>query len=276
MVYKRSYTMRWFIFATLLFIAILTFYPILFMGFAVFKPTIEYFKSPLAFPKTAYLDNLKAMYYAFDIFRLFGNTLFCVVVASIINLSLTVPAAYTFAKRNFPFRSQLYIVVIGVSTIPTITFILPNYLFMSKLNLLNTPLSVILIWVAASIPWTVFLLSSLMRSIPSESIEAVTIDGGNYFSLLLRVIVPLSTPAIATVSIFNVTNWWNDLLTPLIFLQSDSVKTMTAGLATLISRFSSDVPLQITGLFLTSLPPMLIYIFLQKFIQQGLVVGAVK
>jgi raffinose/stachyose/melibiose transport system permease protein len=276
MTYNQSVSLRWLIFAILLFIAILTFYPILFMGFAVFKPTIEYFKSPLAFPKTAYLDNLKAMYYAFNIIRLFGNTLFCVLMAGIINLTLTVPAAFVFAKRKFPLRSQLYIAVIGVSTIPTITFILPNYLLMSKLNLLNTPLSVILIWVATSIPWTVFLLSSLMRAIPSETIEAVTIDGGGYFSLLLRVVVPLSTPAIATVTIFNVTSWWNDLLTPLLFLQSDSVKTMTAGLATLMSRFSSDVPLQITGLFLTSLPPMLIYIFLQKFIQQGLVVGAVK
>jgi ABC-type glycerol-3-phosphate transport system permease component len=115
-----------------------------------------------------------------------------------------------------------------------------------------------------------------MRGLPNEILEAVKIDGGGYFQTVLKVVVPMSMPGIMTVSIFNTTGWWNDLMTPLIYLQSDHMKTLTVAVATIIGRFSSDFPLLLTGLLMASIPPVLIYIALQGNIRKGLVIGAVK
>jgi ABC-type glycerol-3-phosphate transport system permease component len=89
-------------------------------------------------------------------------------------------------------------------------------------------------------------------------------------------VLPLSLPAIITVMIFNVTAWWNDLLIPLVFIGQEEKTTLTAAVATIGSRFSMDYPLVLTGLFLASLPPILAYIVLQRYIRRGLVIGAVK
>jgi ABC-type glycerol-3-phosphate transport system permease component len=147
---------------------------------------------------------------------------------------------------------------------------------MANLRLIDTPLPVVLLWAATSVPGNIFLLSSLMRSIPSDILEAARIDGAGYLETLLRMILPLSLPGIVTVLIFNITAWWNDLLIPLVFIGQAEKTTVTAAAATLGSRFSMDYPLVLTGLFLASLPPILAYIVLQRFIRQGLVLGAVK
>jgi raffinose/stachyose/melibiose transport system permease protein len=147
---------------------------------------------------------------------------------------------------------------------------------MADLGLVDSYKSVVLIWAASSVPGNVFLLSSLMRAIPNEIPESARLDGAGYFEMMTRIVVPLSLPGLITVTIFNVTGWWNDLLVPLIFLQSNRQMTVTVGLATNVGRLSTDYPLLLAGLFAASLPPMLAYIMLQRFIRQGLVIGAVK
>jgi len=160
--------------------------------------------------------------------------------------------------------------------IPAITFIIPDYVLMSNLNLVDTLWSVVLLWAATSVPGSVFLLTSLMRGLPDEILEATRVDGANYLQLMLRIIIPISTPGIITITIFNVTAWWNDLLIPLVFLQSDANKTLTVAVATIVGRFNTDYPLLLTGLLMASLPPILIYVFLQRYIRRGLVIGAIK
>ena len=91
-----------------------------------------------------------------------------------------------------------------------------------------------------------------------------------------RAVIPLSAPGIVTVSIFNVTTWWNDLLIPLIFLQTNDKMTVTVGVSTVVGRFSTDIPLLITGLLLSCLPPLVVYLALQGIIRRGLVIGAVR
>ena len=159
---------------------------------------------------------------------------------------------------------------------PPVTFLVPSYVLMANLGLIDTAAPVVLLWSATSVPGSIFLLSSLMRAIPSEILEAARIDGAGYVETLLRVVLPLSVPGIVTIMIFNITNWWNDLLIPLVFIGSEEGKTVTAAAATIAGRFSMDYPLVISGLFLASVPPIIAYIILQRFIRRGLVLGAVK
>ncbi|MBW7456264.1 carbohydrate ABC transporter permease, partial [Paenibacillus sepulcri] len=224
-------------------VAVVAVYPLAYMLLSSMKTSIEFIRNPIAWPKTFYFDNFQALYYRFSLLRLFGNTLVSVGGALILSLVLSVPAAFAFAKLRFRFKNSLYMTMIGMMTVPGITFILPNFLLMSRLGWVNHFASVIVIWGVTSIPGNVFLLRALLHSLPNEILEAVRIDGAGYLQVLLRVVVPLSLPGLATVSIFNATAWWNDLLTPLVYLQSDEMKTMTVAVATILGRFSSDYPL---------------------------------
>jgi ABC-type glycerol-3-phosphate transport system permease component len=273
---KRSLA-RTGIVAVLAFIAVVALYPLLFMGLSTFKTAVEYINSPLALPETfSYVENYVAMFNRFDVVRLFLNTAGYAAAASVVCLSASLPAAFAFAKMRFPFRRALFLAMISSLAIPAITFIVPDYIIMANLGLVDSPASVVLLWSATSIPGTVFLLTAFMRGLPTETLEAARVDGARYLPLMLRIIVPMSLPGIITVTIFNVTAWWNDLLIPLIFLQSDEKKTVTVGVATIVQRYSTDYPLLLTGLLMASLPPILAYVFMQRYIRRGLVLGAVK
>lgn len=258
-------------------IAAVALYPIIFMFLSSFKTVVDYINDPVGLPPTfTYVENFQAMIIRFDMPRLFFNTVSYIALASLVTLSVAVPASFAFAKIRFPFSSHLRTLMIATLIVPAITYIVPSYVMMSELGLVDSFLSVVLIWAASSVPSNVFLLSSLMRGIPTEVLEAARIDGAGYFQMMRRIVLPLSAPGILTVMIFNVTSWWNDLLIPLIFLHSDENMTMTVAVATIVSRFSVDTPLLITGLLLASVPPVLVYVFLQKYIRRGLVIGALK
>ncbi|MCD9020332.1 carbohydrate ABC transporter permease [Cohnella silvisoli] len=273
---RRSFTVNAVIYAVLIAIAIIDFYPIVYMAVNSSRTAVDFFKNPGGLPEQWNFDNFKALYFRFDVLRLFGNTLYSAMAAFLVTMALAIPASFAFAKINFKFRSSLYMLIIATMTIPSITFVIPNFLLMSRLGLVDHLWSVILIWSITSVPSNIFLLVSLMRGIPNEILEASKIDGIRYAQTMTKIVIPLSVPGIITLAIFNTTGWWNDLFTPLIFLQSDELKTMTVAVATILKRFDTDYPLLLSGLFMTSLPPMIIYIALQKYIKKGLVIGSVK
>ena len=261
----------------LVLIASIAVYPIVFMALGSFKTSLEYITNPLGWPASfSYIDNYMAMYYRFDILRLVTNTVTYILLAATLSLAVSIPASYAFSKLRFPLRNGLRTAMVATLIMPPITFLVPSYVMMAQLRLLDTPLPVVLIWAATSVPGNVFLLSALMRGIPTEVLEAARIDGAGYFQTLGRMVIPLSLPGIVTVLIFNVTGWWNDLLIPLVFLQSEESQTVTVAAALLGSRFGMDFPLVITGLLLASLPPILAYVLLQNYIRRGLVIGALK
>ena len=258
-------------------IAAIAIYPIAFMGLSSFKTSFEYLADPISWPSGfSYVDNFIAVYYRFDLPRLFANTVTYILLASVITLTVSVPASFTFAKGRFPARDGLRAAMIATLIMPPVTFLVPSYVMFARLGVIDTSLPVVLLWAATAVPGSVFLLSALMRGIPSEILEAARLDGAGYLETLLRIALPLSLPGIVTVMIFNITNWWNDLLIPLVFIGQEEKTTLTAAAATIGSRFSMDFPLVLCGLFLASLPPVIAYIVLQRYIRRGLVMGAVK
>ena len=258
-------------------IAAIAIYPIVFMGLSSFKTSLEYLMDPLAWPSGfSYIDNFLALYYRFNLPRLVMNTVTYILLASAVTLVVAVPESFTFAKARFPLRDGLRAAMIATLIMPPVTFLVPSYVMMANLGLIETALPVVLIWAATSVPGSIFLLSSLMRAIPSEVLEAARIDGAGYLETLLRIALPLSVPGIVTVMIFNITTWWNDLLIPLVFIGQEEKTTVTAAAAALGGRFSMDYPLVLAGLFLASVPPIVTYIILQRYIRRGLVLGAVK
>ncbi|WP_165423016.1 carbohydrate ABC transporter permease [Ktedonosporobacter rubrisoli] len=252
-------------------------YPMLFMILTSFRTSVEYLRNPLGWPQTfTYFDNIVAMFNNFDVVHLLLNTIGYIALAATISLSVSIPAAFALAKLRFPLRFFFLMLMVASMVIPGITFILPDYLLMTNLGLVDNFWSVVLLWAATSLPGSIFLLTTLMRGLPNEILDATKVDGANYFHLMTKVVIPISAPGIVTITIFNVTGWWNDLLIPLVFLQTDANKTLTAAIATIAGRYGTDFPLLMSGLLMASLPPVLIYIFLQSYIRKGMVIGAVK
>ena len=155
------------------FIAVIAIYPIVFMGLSSFRTSLEYLADPLGLPTGfSYIDNFVAMYYRFDLPRLFLNTVIYILLASAITLAVSVPASFTFAKARFPARDGLRAAMIATLIMPPVTFLVPSYVMMANLGIIDTPLPVVLLWAATSVPGSIFLLSALMRAIPSEMLEA--------------------------------------------------------------------------------------------------------
>lgn len=263
--------------AVLILFAVAAVYPLVFMVLSTFRTEGDYLSNPLSFPTTlTYLDNYVAMFNRFNVAGLFLNTLLYITLAALISLCASLPAAFALAKLRFSLSRLFLYLVIASMTVPAIIFIIPNYIFMSDVGLVDSFWSVVLLWAATSVPGSIFLLTAFMRGLPTEVIEATRVDGASYVNMMARVVIPMSLPGIVTITIFNVTAWWNDLLIPLIFLQSDEKMTMTVAVATIVGRYATDYPLLMTGLLMASLPPILIYVFIQRYIRRGLVVGSVK
>jgi ABC-type glycerol-3-phosphate transport system permease component len=241
---------RWGILLVLSLIAAIAVYPIAFMGLSSFKTSFEYLADPLSWPQGfSYIDNFVAVYYRFDLPRLLFNTVSYILLASVLTLGVSVPASFTFAKARFPARDGLRAAMIATLIMPPVTFLVPSYVMFANLGIIDTSAPIVLVWAATGVPGSVFLLSALMRSIPSEILEAARLDGAGYLETLLRVALPLSLPGIITVMIFNITTWWNDLLIPLVFIGQEEKTTLTAAAATIGSRFNMDYPLVLTALF---------------------------
>jgi raffinose/stachyose/melibiose transport system permease protein len=258
-------------------VAVFAIYPLFFMLATSLKSQTDYIRDPLSLPATVtYVENFAAMFARFDIVRLYANSVSYIAVAWLICVVAAVPAAFAFARLDFPGRRLLFMAFISSLAIPGVTFIIPDYVLFARLGLIDHPASVILLWATTALPGSLFLLSAFMRGLPRELIEAATVDGAGYFQIMRRIVIPMSVPGIVTITIFSVTAWWNDLLTPLVFLQSEEKATVTLGVATTVQRHGGDTPLLVTGLLMAAIPPVLTYIIAQRSIRRGLVLGALN
>jgi ABC-type glycerol-3-phosphate transport system permease component len=152
----------------------------------------------------------------------------------------------------------------------------PIYVEMVQLGLLDTYGSVIFLYTALNLPFNVYLMTAYFRSVPDELIEAARIDGAGIHRTFQLILLPLAKPAIATLVIFNVLWAWNEFLFALLMLQSDGVKTLTVGVLQLQGRFVSDYPALMAGLLITSLPVIGAYLVFQRHLVRGIVAGASK
>lgn len=152
----------------------------------------------------------------------------------------------------------------------------PDYLMMSNMGLISSYWSCILYFGATGIPFGTFVLTSQCHTVPDAILDAAEIDGASPVRAYRSIVLPLLRPAITTVAILGFLSCWNDLLYSMLLLQKNSVRTLTVEVATTVSKFSNNMPLLYTGLLLNCIPTVLVFIFFQKYIAQGMVAGAVK
>jgi raffinose/stachyose/melibiose transport system permease protein len=269
---------RWVATLGLTLLAVAAVYPIFFMITGSLKGSLEFLDHPVGLPRNwLNLENFAALGNRFNVFRILGNTASYALCALAVTLVLAMPASYALAKLRFPGRQVVLGLVVASMGIPIIAILVPDYLVFVNLGFSDSPVSVIGMWVVRALPGSIFLITALLRALPDELIEAAKVDGAPYPRIMASIVLPLSVPGIITASIFDLTSWWNDLLVPLVFIQSDEKQTITGSIASLGQRLAgADYPLSIAALLVSSAAPMLLYVFLQSYIRRGLVMGSVQ
>lgn len=265
------------IFIALLMLCISNLYPLFFMLFNSLKSHTDYLINPFSLKGLSLtLDNYITMISQFKILDLFRNSLFISIFTILLILAVGIVASFAFAKLRFKGIDVVYLVIILTMFIPVQVTVIPLYIFYSKLDLVNTYWSVIFTYLGMFLPEAILLMTSAFRSIPDEILEAVEMDGGGYFDKLRYVVIPIGRPAIILCIIFYFIVTWNDLFTPMVMLQDMDKRTVMVGLASLVSRYSGDPTFQFAGLFLATIPAILIYTIFQQYIIKGISAGSTK
>jgi ABC-type glycerol-3-phosphate transport system permease component len=193
--------------------------------------------------------------------------------ATAIGLAVSSMAGYSFAKLPFPLRGALFGLIVGAISIPLATTILPNYLNFARLGGIGSYWAPILIYAALSTPFSTVLMTSFFRSIPDELIESAVIDGASYRQIYGFVMLRLAGPAFVTVGVLTFLGTWNDLLVALLFLPNPENRTISAGIAALQNVRAMNSDLLLTGSLLSAIPPVLAFIFCQRYLVTGLTAG---
>jgi ABC-type glycerol-3-phosphate transport system permease component len=185
-------------------------------------------------------------------------------------------AAFALTKLRVRFGGPLLGAVAASMMIPMQSIILTEFINFAGFGLSDNFISVIITYAALGVPFGTFLMTSFMRDVPDELVEAAQIDGMSYWRIFLNIILPLSAPALLAVAVLQFIQIWDDLLVALIFLQEPAVRTITVGLAVLQSGRVLDIPVLLAGSLLSALPAMLAYLLFQRYLIGGLMLGIGK
>lgn len=255
---------------------IISLWPVVFMLSASLKELNQVFQSPLnplPFPPT--LENYQTVLRRFPIMQFVGNTFFIAFFVTLFKIITSLLAGFAFVYYRFKGREMLFNCMLMTFFIPVTVLIMPNYLFMSHLGLLNTPYGVILTELADGMG--IFLMRQAMRSIPKALFESAVLEGAGPMCILRTIVFPLVRPSVIAVGIMFFINSWNEYFWPLLILKDKSQYTLSLALQMFISaEGGSEWGIAMAVAVLTSLPPLILYMFCQKFILNTFMQAGVK
>lgn len=250
--------------------------PLYFTVVSALKSEEDYQRDPWGLPSAITFANFQKLFDERGFAQLFINSFIVTSATIVIALCFCVPAAYSLARMKFPGNRVVLTVNNALMAVPVVVILIPEFILMARLHLVNTYFAAIIIYVGLAMPWSVYLLTRFFERIPSEVLDAAVVDGCGDLGLLFRVIVPLSGPAIATVAVTNFIWVWNELLIALVFLQDNSVRTLMPGVMAFFSRFTWQPTLIMAALCLVVLPVIGVYLFSYRVFIAGVGEGMGK
>jgi multiple sugar transport system permease protein len=261
--------------AALAAIAVLTLMPLAWMVSASLMAPGEAsrFPPPLL-PATPTLANYHELFATVGIGRQFLNSLAMATGATLLSLSFNLAAGYAFAKLRFSGRDRLFRTLLGALVIPAQVTMMPLFLMLERMGLVNTLPGVLIPWLASV--FGIFLVRQYALSIPDELLEAARIDGASEWRIFRDVVLPLLKPVIVTLALLSLLGAWNDFMWPLIVLSDRDLQTLPVALAALSREHVSDTELMMAGAVVTVLPVLVLFLALQRYYMQGLMTGSVK
>lgn len=265
------------LYVLLILIALIIIIPLAWMISTSLKPKSQLFLPQIYWiPKRTTLENYTNLLTdpTIPIVSWFINSLGVAIITTIFTLAIDALAAYAYARMEFPGRKWLFGAMLATLFMPGLMFLIPNFITIYNLNLLDTYAGVILPYLAGV--FGVFFLRQFFSSLPRELEEAAHIDGANQFQIFYKVVLPLARPALATLAVITFLASWNDFLWPLLVLQDVNLQTLPIGLRTLQGAYTSEYGLMMAGAVIVAIPVLLIYVALQRFIVQSVASTGLK
>jgi multiple sugar transport system permease protein len=249
--------------------------PLLWMVSASFMSIGEASQIPIRIlPQNFTLENYKILFSRLNLSRYFINSLIISLSVTFISLFLNSLAGYAFAKYQFKKRDKIFNFLLSLMVIPGQVTMLPLFLMLKSLGLVNTYLGVIIPGMCSV--FGIFMIRQYVISIPDSLIESARMDGAGEFQIYLKIILPLCKPILITLGLFTFIGTWNDFLWPLIIMTDNSMYTLPVAIANLMGEHSADVELMMAGSVITVFPILLVFAIAQNYYIQGIMGGALK
>jgi multiple sugar transport system permease protein len=261
----------------LLGLAIVVLLPFWFVATGAIKTPQEIIaRVPTLVPHSFTLRHFDRLLGASDYPRYLGNSLVVGLGSTAITVVLSVLAAYGFYRLRFPGRDLLFRAVLVAYAFPGILILIPLYGMMSQAGLIDTPAALVIVNVTFASPFAIWMMRSFFASIPVELEEAALIDGASRLAILLRIMVPLAAPGIASVAIFAFIASWTEYLFASVLILSDANRTLPVGFAGIIGQYQIDWGLLLAGATLATVPVVVLFGIVGRWFIAGLTAGAVK
>ena len=258
-------------------VALFAFFPIYWMLITSLTPTDQVFQfPPRLFPSQLTLDHYRSFFENPTLLRYFRNSLFVSTATATGSIIVSSYAAYSFSKFRYAGRRALMFLILSAQMFPQALLLIALYLMFDDLDLLNSYWSMILAFTTFTLPLCIWMLKSYFDTIPDDLIEAARVDGANQLQIIHRILLPIAAPALVSTGLFAFIRGWNDYIYALT-LAGPQKMTLPPGLVlNFIGEFQTSWPSLMASSFIVSLPIVVAFLFMQRYIAGGLTAGAVK
>jgi len=259
----------------LMLITLLTLLPLIWMLSASLKTDSEVFSLPIRWiPEQPQWRNYLKIWNKIPLGRFTWNTLKLTVMITVIQIITSSFAAYGFSKCKFKGRDLLFLCYVTTIAIPWQVYMLPQYSIMNKLHLVDSHMGYVML--QSFVAFGVFMMRQFYLSIPDELLEAARIDGLNEYGIYYRIVLPLSKPSLATLTIFSFVTIWNDFMGPMIYFNTTGLKTIQLGIRMFIGQYSTEYGLIMAASVIALIPVFVIFLAFQRFFVQGIATSGLK
>jgi multiple sugar transport system permease protein/N,N'-diacetylchitobiose transport system permease protein len=265
------------LYAAVLAVGAFSLFPFAWMALTSIKKNSEIFtRKPVFVPSTPTLDRYAQIFADSDFTRPLLNSTIVAGTTTVLGIAVAALAGYALARFRMPLQRYLLVLVLSVQMFPLIALIIPLFVVMRTLDLLNTYTGLILAYLSFTIPLAVWMLRGFFRSIPSDLEDAAMVDGCTRMGSLLRIVLPLAGPGIAAASIYGFISAWNEFLFALTFMSDERMYTLPVMLQSFVGREQSDWGAIMAASVLFTLPVIVFFLLVHKRLTQGMVQGGIK
>lgn len=258
--------------------AVMVIFPFLWMIMTAFKTDREILTDPFGLPAELQWENFERAWTSANIGTYFVNTIIVMAMSLTGTLLVSAMAAYVISRFEFPGNRAIYLLFMAGLMFPVFLGLVPLYFLMDDLRLLNTYHGLALVYIAYSLPFTIFFLVGFFKTLPGEVAEAGIVDGASQFQVFFQIMLPMAKPGLIAMGIFNFLGQWNQFLLPLVLMQSESRYVLSQGLNFLAVQqgYDNDYSALFAAMVIVMVPTLVVYVLFQRRLESGLTAGALK
>jgi N-acetylglucosamine transport system permease protein len=258
--------------------AVMVIFPFLWMIMTSFKSNPEILTGPWDLPAKLQWENFSNAWNEAHIGRYFWNSIVVITMSLTGTLLISAMAAYVIARFEFPANRFFFLLFMSGLMFPVFLGLVPLYFVMSDLHIKDTYYGLALVYIAYSLPFTIFFLVGFFKTLPGEVAEAGVVDGASPYQVFFQIMLPMAKPGLIAMGIFNFLGQWNQYLLPLVLMQDPDKRVLSQGLGMLAIQqgYQNDYGALFAAMTITMIPTLIVYIIFQKRLESGLTAGALK